>query len=245
MPRRTYWIGVLAWLAVLMCGGRVAGQVATSNERWVVFRVPEGIDTKGVFIDYYLVGGDRAEHSGRIVCVPDVHEYPLEVARGGRPPSSMKAFASRPGYGTALVEVALASSQAPVLVDLALSPLATVKFAGRILFPDSQPPAGLKVAIEYLRTWYCAFYQLMDCLLGPERVGLVPFAADGSFTADVPDYAHDPALGRFAGKGEFSLELRDDRENIRFWLSLDASRHTSSPVAESYPSGRVFYATPR
>lgn len=199
------------------------------------------VNPEGLTISYNL-HADRLGEGRLVTGIPRVYDYPVVTSIGGRPASSLKAYAYRAGFGFALVEMDLAPDRASPSIDLPFKPLHTIELAGRIVLPEGINADRLDLSVGYMATWSCDFYQLIDCPLGPMPISLTPLAKDVAFAVEVPDFAHDPGLARFESKGDFNLVLRDRDFNIVCWVEPDESDHGDVPVAETYPPDRKFIA---
>lgn len=110
-------------------------------------------------------------------------------------------------------------------------PLGTVRFQGLVRGLTLQQVEKLHVDVDYTPWWMCEFFRLPDCGLGAWTVASVALEADGTFAADLPNFAHDAVIGSFRNQGEFAFRIRDQKTG--YW------RYELKPTGNGSPLGRV------
>lgn len=168
-------------LLLAACGmAQVAGQVAKVN-----ILLPPDLPSDKVEIRYVLYGpfGARGGSTG-----PNAGPRFVEIQPTveGKSADRIRLFVWVPGCKIAIFE--MATSEFPdVQQSFFCSPLSTVTLVGQIsdASPLHQKPS--EVRIDYIASWACRLFRLVDCLVPQVFLGTVQPDADGAFEIDLPD----------------------------------------------------------
>ena len=175
-----------------------------------MFELPAEFDISGMEIRYLLVGSDMTRSVRSFLrSRPGVRHYVLEtLLADGSPATALRAYIYRPGFGFAFVAADLTTGPLSRTITLTPRPLKFIDLRGRVVLSDGGASRAPRIVALYWPVDCAYFGPMMDCALGPlGPVASTSLAEDGSFTLPVPDFGGDPALARFADKGELSFRI--------------------------------------
>ena len=96
-----------------------------------------------------------------------------------------------------------------VLDTFNCKPLPVVELTGRIADPGLLDKKPVEVSVQYLASWACKFFSLLDCMVPQAPLGTVKPGPDGVFQIEVPDFAADPGFSDSIDGVEFQFVLRE------------------------------------
>ncbi|HKV99832.1 MAG TPA: S9 family peptidase [Vicinamibacterales bacterium] len=204
-----------------------------------VIQFPQGTDLKHAIVSSFVRGpfggaGRPPSCTTGSETIQTESECEIGTVIDGKAAVALKAFVLLPGSAVEIIRVdSLASHPGRVLIQP--RPLGRVRLTGRIEpLPSGQSLAGATIHVTYMADWQCELFELMDCLLGYNDIGVTAQVnADSTFSVDVPDFANDPALGRYR-KGTFRISI-DDRRAAGYRMDGDNPwGDMMIPVASSY-----------
>jgi hypothetical protein len=156
----------------------------------------------------------------------------------------MAAAVYCPGYQFARIDVpALAAAKHEM--SLVQKRLPMIKLAGRIESYKPAPNTDPVVKIQLLSTSAFSVSPAIDGMVPQFEVATVPLSPDGTFSAEVPDFAHDPFVWR-EGRSNDALSfivLDQKTKNPVLELSQSPSKEGMSElkIQPSYDGVLTFY----
>jgi hypothetical protein len=235
------------WFAILALAGLVATVSAfqdSSTEVTVRLRFPEGIDLTGLQIQYFLTG-PFGGYGAPAQLAAGRRESVIHASHRGQLATTFQAVVGVPGYRYVLLPKSPIESQG-LTRSIELEPLNRIPLSGELIL--ARPVKGLTIEAGYLTDWECDFFGLIDCLQAPHVVSRARIAEDGSFTLQIPDFAHDPGLPSFPRLGRLQLIIRDQITlNPIYELEevQTRGRRAEVPVASQYPQDLQLVVVPR
>lgn len=221
---------------------------AVTTGRIVRLRFPDQGDLRGLSIQYYLAGSFGG-YGSFVRTSPGVREYVLETSRDGEPATTFKAMIYCPGYRFVLVNESEFESRGSHTVSINLKPLGLVPLSGQIV--SAPIPPDLNIEAVYLAYWEHSFFRISDGPVAQFTVATSKVAPDGSFSFNIPDFAHDPVVASYPEgqmRGEIRLIPRESRTgNIPYFLEEIQSAQSDIHmwVAAEYPRELVLVGVPR
>ena len=154
---------------------------------------------------------------------------------------SLKAYVWCPGYEVWTLSLDALPEVHARTITPSLTPRQPVRFTG-VVRGWVTPPEPLTLHVNYLPSWNCAFFQLIDCAFGPWPIADVSVNTDGTFAVDLPDVAEDRVIKSFGGEGDFEFTLRDAGWNVIFELKPSGMRPNQRRIAPraTYPAEQAF-----
>jgi len=201
---------------------------------------------KDVQVRYILDGSAGLQKSSSIGKIDDTH---IGVRAGANESSvtSFKAIAYAPNcqFVTFSVDDLSASERQG---QFQCQPLPTVPLQGRA---DISRFAGkdLQVEVLYVVNWAGRFFGIPAIAISPFTLGKTHVGTDGTFTAEIPDFASDPLWSSFSNNARLVFYIADAQTGARLAqlrvIGGGLSRGGSLKVGTSYPGEIVFTAGSR
>jgi hypothetical protein len=209
--------------------------------------VPDNVNIARCHLEYELLWpyGGRA---GWATTRPGANEYQIVMT----PDTVERAkwligYLACPGYEIETITVLSVPELGDRRLQMHPRPLATINFDG-VVRGWAATDALQYVDVMYWPYWTCEFFRRPDCGLGPWKIATVPLADDGSFSADLPDFARDAVISSFRDPGElwFVVHDRSGTGNVVFELKArpPVSVRGRLPVSASYPRVHLFDFVP-
>jgi len=250
--------GLLAIFALAQAPQPSAPSTPTPPKIKIIF--PRGTSLEKVWLEYELSGLTGRRSYGGLTGSKSVRISPFDrdrahfvatqffdpyyeivALRDGQPVNRVKALAWIRGCQIVTFDSVVTTTD--IVLPFTCIPQKTVPLVGRIQQVDFiDKPDNLRVA--YQSTKFPSFLCEGFCVLeGPPlqipEVASAKIAADGSFRANVPDFAEDPF---FSGdsSAEFQLSLTNSYERVGPVTEDLRSKENGVRIASSYPSEVVF-----
>jgi hypothetical protein len=220
---------------LLVTGSMAAGQnSALCQTPSITLRVPPGIPSESVQINYFLTG-DFGGYGDFIKAEKDKSAYVFVAGVEGKPAASVKIIAYLPGCE--IITLAFGIEGTALSRDLACKPLRSVQVRGQISPASILENKPAEIQVAYLAFWDHKFFGIADGIVTRIHIATVIPDQTGRFEVDVPDL-HAQNLG----EGEFQFTLRA----VNSWnliASLESSEDAFGlPVLSSYPQLVTFIA---
>jgi hypothetical protein len=192
---------------------------------------------------YYFLSGPFGGYGSFAEVEPGVQECEVEVGNT----RALKAIVYRAGHGFALVSAPSLTNAASrsVTVDLP-PPLASVPLHGKIAQMEGKNLTRFQVEVRYEPGWDSEFFGGIDRMPASLKVATAEIAADGSFTAMVPDFTQDAVVQQFQPlvPDGLTLILREIKTgHVPYTLELVSK--TGAPdklkLAGEYPELVIFW----
>src|SRR5207248_2141748 len=147
-------------------------------------------------LHYFLVGSFGGQ-GGFVNSAADGSEYDIPTRQGHIAVDRLKAYLQCTKYQVETIAFETLPPPGKRYVHRELKPLGTVPFFGRVRGLTGSQRDALSVEIDFMGSWVCRFFQLIDCAFGGTAVANPKIAFDGTFNADIPDFANDPAIASY------------------------------------------------
>jgi hypothetical protein len=235
---------IYATLAVAMLPGPPSWAQQSSGDAPIRVVLPRGVEATSCRLRYFLVGSFGG-YGGFAKATLDASGFEIETVHEGATVERLQVILSCSGYQTETMAFDGLPDVDGRTVQVHPKPLGTVRFRGLVHGLTLQQVEVLHVDVDYTPWWICEFFHLPDCGLGAWTVASVELEADGTFAADLPNFAQDAAIGSFGNHGEFSFRIRDQKTGN--WLFELRPTWNGSPlgrvsVASRYPGVLAFDA---
>jgi hypothetical protein len=190
--------------------------------------------------------GPFGGNGGYIKATPNVASYEIEAGVNGSAATEVRIILYAEGCQTQKLDVIVPKSVEER--EFVCEPLPTLAFRGAVSQFTRFEGKDVQIEFDYLASWACEFFGLVDCLVPTFLVATVTPERGGSFSVVLPDLYRDRNEEGASAlwKGEFSVVVRERRTgNIlvllrpQWPLSGDFLR-----VAESYPPVLQFEPKP-
>jgi hypothetical protein len=213
-----------------------------SSEPVFFLHINQPVDPEFTAISY-LVKGEKAgagygrwETSGLSLKMTAEQDIPigLTLPQNEQRATALKAVVFCRGYRLAFVNVPSLARVPSKRTVVDLVPLDSVALAGRVDLPEGENPDDLRLEVHYDITLLAMSYfeQMEGISGGGMKVAATMLAANGSFTATVPDFANDPALKGY-GRLHFGIRSMTQRQGVS--KRPEIRPRDGIPVASSYP----------
>jgi hypothetical protein len=146
----------------------------------------------------------------RVILPPEVDDATCHVDSqiSGPIHITFRALAACPGYRIWTAVDAL-PEPGHRRINAALEPSPKIRFSG-VIRGWATPTVRYRVHIVHFPGWKCTFFRRSDCMLAMWTLARVPVAADGTFSAELPDLANDPVFKSFGSSADvLRLGLRE------------------------------------
>jgi hypothetical protein len=243
--RRQSFLAAVAVVGLIVA---LDGWQADTTERGIRLQFPDRADLTGLSIQYYLTG-PFGGFGSFVRTSRDIREYVLETSYRGQQATTLKAIIYCPGYRIVLLDESQLDSSRFGTRSIEFKPLGQVPLSGRLIsVPLSR---GLSIEAVYLAHWGHDFFGIADGAVASFTVATSQVDADGSFSFQVPDFAHDPVVASFDEgpmRGELRLIPRESETgNIPYSLEeiQNAEREVHLPIGAEYPRDLLLVGVPR
>jgi hypothetical protein len=202
-----------------------------------------GVPSEKVHIRYVLYGPFGA-HGGFTTPKVDSSSYQIPTFIDGKPAGQIKGFIFASGCKTVTFDAPLLDS-ADTQEYFACSPLGTVSLVGRIRAADLLRKKPMEVRFDYMASWTCRFFGLVDCMVPQIELGAVAPDAEGAFEIELPDLSADPISSSSKDGAQLQVVLREVKTwNIVAYLGPETetlrTEGNSLKIVASYPQNLVF-----
>ncbi len=232
------WRRSLAFVALLTLVPIVEAQ----DRPKVSLRLPSGIASETVQIDYFLTG-PFGGYGGFVRAERKKASIDIEPFVDGRPAENIKIIAYLPGCEIAALD--LTFSGMPVEQWLDCYPFGSVWFRGQLLPASTTRAQSREIEVNYLAWWSHGFFGIADGPVTTIRLGTVRPDREGKFEIALPDFYKQPSLR----DGAIQFILRDAKTgniiaflkptetipNSPGWLSVQASY----PIVQFVAKGQL------
>ncbi len=185
-------VALLVALSLFVAEARAQTERSETADKFVLHFLPENTKTDGLAV-FTAVGGSfglSVEESGKKVV--DHHlAIPVDQVQ------SLKVIVFRPHYQTFVLSVLPLAEKLRREAEIELQPSASVQFSGRVALPADVDAASMVIEVDYECYWGMRYLGYIDGPAPGFHVASMPLAADGTFSAAIPDFWHDPVISAY------------------------------------------------
>jgi hypothetical protein len=220
----------------------VAQEKTSTGPETYTLEFPKEADTQGLTVVAYL--------TRRIMPGDDLTGWasyrPREKVSDGRctietrNAASLRAVVFSPRYRPALIDLHFSGKDPGASMAVELKPVPTLRFAGKIDFPEGADPVQYTLEAVYHGHWVARYLSPFGLSDPSFTAASIDLQADGSFASTVPDMLTDPAMGERAEECAFTLILRDKKTgHVPFNLQVDGPAGSDVPIAGKYETLKI------
>jgi hypothetical protein len=209
MKRIVYWA-----LAVTMSPGFQSSAPHALDDAPIRVVLPRSVEASRCRLHYFLVGSFGG-YGGFTRPALDTAGFEIETVHEGAAVERLQIILSCSGYQIETMAFDSLPDVNARTLQVHPQPLGTIRLQGQVHGLTLQQVQRLYVDVDYTPWWMCEVFRLPDCSLGAWTVASVELKADGTFAADLPDFAHDAVIGSFRNHGWFAFRIRDHQTGNR------------------------------
>lgn len=207
--------------------------------------IPANIRSETVQGQYFL-SGPFGGAGGYLAAKPDVTSYKIDAGIRRTAAKEVKIVLYANGCRTQKFYLLVKKSTEDLVFDC--EPLSSATLRGMVAHFDAFHDKDVRIEFDYMASWACEFFGLMDCLVPTFKVATVAPQSDGSFSAVLPDFTED-RNERASGslyKGQFNLILRENRTGnvLAFLQPRESPPANYLQVQSTYPTVVQFERKP-
>ena len=175
---------------------------------------------------------------GYINAQPGVSSYRIEAGVKGTTAKQVKLVLYADGCQTQKLMIEVKNNSEDR--DFDCEPLPTVILRGVVTQFDAFRGRDVQIEFDYMASWACGFFGLVDCLVTTFKVATVIPQSDGSFSVVLPDFTQDRNDKRadLQYRGHFNVFVRERRSGntLAFLRPREFPLSEFLPVQTSYPN---------
>lgn len=199
--------------------------------------IPSNVRSESLQGQYFLVGTFGGS-GGYINAQPGVSSYRIEAGVKGTTAKQVKLVLYANGCQTQKLIITVKSISEDL--DFDCEPLPTVTLRGVVTQFNAFGGRDVQIEFNYMASWACGFFGLVDCLVTTFKVATVIPQSDGSFSVVLPDFTQDrnEKTADLGYKGQFNVIVRERRygNTLAFLRPREFPPSEFLPVQTKYPT---------
>ena len=211
----------------------------------VLIFLPKSVPSESVQ-GQYMQSGPFGGSGGYIKATPNVANYEIEAGVNGSAANAVRIILYAEGCQTEKLVVFVRKSIEER--EFVCEPLPTIAFRGEVSQFTSFHAKDVQIEFDYLASWACEFFGLVDCMVPTFLVATVTPDRGGSFSVALPDLYRDRNEEETSSRltGEFNVVVRERRTGniLGFLRPRQPLSGDFLKVAERYPPVLQFEPKP-